>query len=378
MSIEMRLERSGFDTVVIALLTVNACLVIGCSASKPIETKRGNVIFESEDPIGRLCFTDSAKTGVVTTFKYNRSPVVRGDAATSSSIFLLHRDDGYAAEKILDIPGRLVQILSLAGDGSGMQYLGSDQWLCFWSFTDKTVARLREFNSESDLGGFEAVCFAETAKTRAHLECIQEPDLRWYHRITVIQREPLSEKSWIVREGFLHSMAMSPNGELVAISSQDGDVIVYQSSDGSEKLRLSCLPRTLNSNGRVVTDTLVFSKDAKFLAAAGKYGFHVWRLDTGETVSSVEGDSLHLEGIVFSRDLLSVIACEFATGPDGNKREAVGIGKWSIESQPATPTGKMKLDFKVAQLLDGGEKVAAVMRAARNKVILKSVSFVKQ
>jgi WD40 repeat protein len=100
----------------------------------------------------------------------------------------------------------------------------------------------------------------------------------------------------------IHPVAFSPDGDLIAAGTDDGEVVMWDPKTGEERWRISVVRPTVNG--------LAFSPDGKLFAAGGGEEYHVtgpgeariWRMDTKEEIASVKPEQGTVTSMAFTPD----------------------------------------------------------------------------
>ena len=132
--------------------------------------------------------------------------------------------------------------------------------------------------------GYEAsgLVFSEDGKTLAYAEGL---DIRLQDAGTGEEKMRLTGHTW-----GMHSMALSPDGDILASGSEDTTIRLWDMRTGAHK-------KTLNGHTDRVY-SVAFSPDGKTLASGSDDNtVRLWRVDTGETERILVGHAGEFEGV---------------------------------------------------------------------------------
>jgi WD40 repeat protein len=100
-------------------------------------------------------------------------------------------------------------------------------------------------------------------------------------------------------ENLLRCVAFSPDGQLLAVHSQLGNVSLWEAATGKELLRL----RT-----RSVGHTIAFSPDGKLLAFDVEYAVRICEVATGVELFTLKGHQLVIKGGAITAGFINALA----------------------------------------------------------------------
>ena len=199
-----------------------------------------------------------------------------------------------------------------SGDGDGS--------MRFWDA--ETGLHLKTFKKGYEASG---LVFSEDGKTLAYAEGL---DIRLQDADTGEEKMRLTGHEW-----GMHSMVLSPDGDILASGSEDTTIRLWDMHTGEHK-------RTLKGHEHRVY-SVAFSPDGKTLASGSDDNtIRLWRVDTGETEKILTGHAGEFEGIDNGPSSVEGVK-SVAFSPDGKTLASGGgdnvIHLWDVE------TGKNKM-----------------------------------
>jgi WD40 repeat protein len=171
----------------------------------------------------------------------------------------------------------------------------------------------------------------------------------WRLSDKTLLRTLTGHKDWV------HEVFFSPDGKFLISGSKDGTVKVWQVWDGS-------LVRTLSGHSKPVV-TVALSLDGQFIASRSEDStVRVWRMANGKLVKVLQG---HMKGkavnvVRFSPDgkwlAFGDITFTMYRFPEGRK-EGIAAHRWGIAALSFTPDSR----FLISASADGAVKVWRVL-----------------
>ncbi|MGL5826905.1 MAG: WD40 repeat domain-containing protein, partial [Nocardioides sp.] len=145
----------------------------------------------------------------------------------------------------------------------------------------------------------------------------------WSKRVYVVRDAVRNVVSRLPVEGVsIHELAISPDGDRVAIGTEKGEVRVRE-------LRTGRLLRTLpvpGSAGTTPVRAVAFSRDGRWLAAAGAQPVvHVWDFRTGYLAAELRGHDKVINKVTFSDDGTSL-----ASASDDTSVRVWSTSSWQL------------------------------------------------
>jgi WD40 repeat protein/serine/threonine protein kinase len=166
---------------------------------------------------------------------------------------------------------------------------------------------------------------------------VGEPDLRGFESRYLEQLCHLDLRTLRGHGGWLHCVAFSPDGRLVASGSEDHEILIWNSADGQ-------LIRSLPESGPSVS-SLAFSPDGRYLVSASDDpGVKLWDALTWKRVRTMEGHTNRVKAVAFSPDGKHIVSgsvdrtlrvWDRATGKEVHSRHTGGSSIRSIAFSPA-------------------------------------------
>ena len=205
-------------------------------------------------------------------------------------------------------------------DGKFVASGHGDGSIRFWDA--ETGLHLKTFKKGYDASG---LVFSEDGKTLAYAEGL---DIRLLDAGTGEEKMRLTGHEW-----GMHSMVLSPDGDILASGSEDTTIRLWDMHTGEHK-------RTLKGHERRVY-SVAFSPDGKVLASGSDDNtIRLWRVDTGETEKILTGHAGEFEGVDNGPSSVEGVK-SVAFSPDGKTLASGGgdnvIHLWDVE------TGKSKI-----------------------------------
>jgi RNA polymerase sigma factor (sigma-70 family) len=179
--------------------------------------------------------------------------------------------------------------LAFSPDGSLLVSAGFNRILNLWGPAEGKL--LGQLGSQAD--SIQEIAFAPDGR---HL--VSVGDRRIVNLWDVKERkllDTLHEDSEAGKLPPLLTMAVSPDGKLLATGTENGEVLLRDSTTGAVR-------QTLNAHEDAVT-ALVFSPDGKYLASGGPDRLvRVWEPRTGKPLRTLKGHTSWVYALAFSRD----------------------------------------------------------------------------
>ncbi len=173
-----------------------------------------------------------------------------------------------------------VTCVIFSDDGAYIASSSRDRTIKLWDAHTREL--LHTFDVETGVVGINGIVFSPDSRS------LITPGVIWnldtYEEVTTLNRSGLH-------------VAVSPDGNLVAISSEDPYIQLWDVTSGE-------IVQTFDTPFGEATFSLVFSPDGTLLAAADGHGFvRIWDLASGELVKLLEyGDDSDVHDLAFSPD----------------------------------------------------------------------------
>ncbi len=220
------------------------------------------------------------------------------------------------------ITGHTDYVYSVAFNPDGKFFASgySDGSIRFWDA--ETGLHLKTFKKGYEASG---LVFSENGKTLAYADGL---DIRLQNAGTGEEKMLLTGHTW-----GMHSMALSPDGNILASGSEDMTIRLWNMHTGEHK-------RTLNGHQHRVY-SVAFSPDGKTLASGSDDNtIRLWNVNTGETERILTGHAGEFEGVDNGHSSVEGVK-SVAFSPDGKTLASGGgdnvIHLWDIG------TGKRKM-----------------------------------
>jgi len=257
--------------------------------------------------------------------------------ATASNDRQLIVWDAQSGKAIRHITGHqnFVFGVSFTADGSGLLSASRDNTLRLWDSASGTLRRIYQGHTA---GLWDVALHGQTLYTAADDGTLR----RW----------PLATPQQWVWEvgGSPTSIAISPNGTLVAVGMGDGSLQIYQMSSGK------LLVDETDAHGRSSINRIAFSGDGRLLASAGMDGkARIWQISgdgTLHALHTLEGHSDVVHAVAFSPDGTRLATASY----DGS----IGLfdvtsGKGNIVPAHERAVDSVVFDGQGKQLLSAGQ-----------------------
>ncbi|MDE0400033.1 MAG: sigma-70 family RNA polymerase sigma factor [Candidatus Poribacteria bacterium] len=220
------------------------------------------------------------------------------------------------------VTGHADYVYSVAFNPDGKFFASgyADGSIRFWDA--ETGLHLKTFKKGYEASG---LVFSEDGKTLAYAEGL---DIRLQDAGTGEEKMLLTGHEW-----GMHSMALSPDGDILASGSEDTTIRLWDMHTGAHK-------KTLNGHKHRVY-SVAFSPDGKTLASGSDDNtIRLWNVDTGETERILTGHAGEFEGVDNGPSSVEGVK-SVAFSPDGKTLASGGgdnvIHLWDIG------TGKSKM-----------------------------------
>ncbi len=221
------------------------------------------------------------------------------------------------------VPGHTDYVYSVAfnPDGKFVASGYSDGTIRFWDTgTGLYLKTLKGSNNDAS-----GLVFTPDGKT---LACTDSLNIRLQDARTGEEKMLLTGHTWGI-----HSMALSPDGDILASGSEDTTIRLWDMHTGAHK-------KTLNGHEHRVY-SVAFSPDGKTLASGSDDNtIRLWSVDTGETERILTGHAGEFEGVDNGPSSVEGVK-SVAFSPDGKTLASGGgdnvIHLWDVE------TGKSKM-----------------------------------
>ena len=239
------------------------------------------------------------------------------------------------------VTGHADYVYSVAFNPDGKFFASgyADGSIRFWDA--ETGLHLKTFKKGYEASG---LVFSEDGKTLAYAEGL---DIRLQDAGTGEEKMLLTGHEW-----GMHSMALSPDGDILASGSEDTTIRLWDMHTGAHK-------KTLNGHKHRVY-SVAFSPDGKTLASGSDDNtIRLWNVDTGETERILTGHAGEFEGVDNGPSSIEGVK-SVAFSPDGKTLASGGgdnvIHLWDIGTgkRKMTLVGHTHWVFSLAFSPDGG------------------------
>ncbi len=238
------------------------------------------------------------------------------------------------------VTGHADYVYSVAFNPDGKFFASgyADGSIRFWDA--ETGLHLKTFKKGYETSG---LVFSEDGKTLAYAEGL---DIRLQDAGTGEEKMRLTGHTW-----GMHSMALGPDGDILASGSEDMTIRLWDMRTGAHK-------KTLNGHQHRVY-SVAFSPDGKTLASGSDDNtIRLWNVDTGETERILTGHAGEFEGVDNGPSSVEGVK-SVAFSPDGKTLASGGgdnvIHLWDIGTgkRKMTLTGHTHWVFSLAFSPDG-------------------------
>ena len=238
------------------------------------------------------------------------------------------------------VTGHADYVYSVAFNPDGKFFASgyADGSIRFWDA--ETGLHLKTFKKGYETSG---LVFSEDGKTLAYAEGL---DIRLQDASTGEEKMRLTGHTW-----GMHSMALSPDGDILASGSEDMTIRLWDMRTGAHK-------KTLNGHQHRVY-SVAFSPDGKTVASGSDDNtIRLWNVDTGETERILTGHAGEFEGVDNGPSSVEGVK-SVAFSPDGKTLASGGgdnvIHLWDIGTgkRKMTLTGHTHWVFSLAFSPDG-------------------------
>ena len=241
------------------------------------------------------------------------------------------------------VTGHADYVYSVAFNPDGKFFASgySDSSIRFWDA--ETGLHLKTFKGPRLNYDASCLVFSLDGKT---LACTDGLDIRLQDSHTGEEKMLLSGHEW-----GMHSMALSPDGDILASGSEDTTIRLWDMHTGEHK-------KTLNGHKHRVY-SVAFSPDGKTLASGSDDNtIRLWNVDTGETERILTGHAGEFEGVDNGHSSVEGVK-SVAFSPDGKTLASGGgdnvIHLWDIRTgkREMTLVGHTHWVFSLAFSPDG-------------------------
>jgi WD40 repeat protein len=220
----------------------------------------------------------------------------------------------------LPVAGRYVRFLSLSPDGRLLASADEQGTTSIWNLSNAEPERMLEFGDTP----LTALTFLLDGK---HVATVDEDSV--LNLWDAAGGKPLPLENAV---GRIVTLASSPDGSLLAMGDDDGQLAVCAGTDGTTRWTVDAHTGPIES--------IAFSPDGSRLATGGRDGFiRIWRSASGK-----EERDLEHHGAVFALGF-SPDGRLLAGGGDGPLKLWIAAGGEELSMLPAAPSSLMRLAF---------------------------------